>query len=168
MIILGSCANYDEAEQICDLILSKSFCDKDLEMKIIMHQCRILVFKGDNIACVARGIGALTSMAELDLPPILDSPEICPPYEMELWNEILDACREHGFVKTFEALPSLKDNFLLTAHSLLVEIVAPLAWCAPHLLQTIPLVGIVLTLKYGICVQTAFHVLLSLSFLIAS
>ena len=168
MITLGSCANYDEAEETCELILSKSFCDRDLEMKITIHQCRILVFKGDNIACVSRGIGALTSMAELDIPPILDNPEISPPYEMELWKEILDACREHGFVKTFEALPSLKNDFLLAVHSLLVELAAPVAWCVPHLLQTIPLVGVVLTLKYGICVQTAFHVPLFTSFLIAS
>jgi hypothetical protein len=168
MLILGSCANYNEAEQICEIILSASFCDKDLEMKITMHQCRILVFKGENMQCVARGIGALTSMGELDLPPILDNPEMIPSYEMNLWNEILYNCRQLGFAKTFATLPPLNDNFILAVQSLLVEITAPLAWCAPQLLQTVPLVGIVLTLKYGICVQTAFHVPISAAFLTAS
>jgi len=143
------------------MILTRSFCDRTLAMQIVIHHCRILLLKGENAQCVSRGMEALTSMGHLSLPPILENPELVASYEMDLWNQILDACREHGFAKYFATLPVLKDDYLLAINSVLVEITAPAAYAAPHLVHTMPLVGISLAFQYGNCLQTAFHVLTS-------
>jgi hypothetical protein len=155
---INSSANYDEAEETCEIVLTKDFCDRNLEMQIVMHQCRILIYKSENVECLARGLKALTELGGIILPSSFDDPEAIALYEVDLWKEVLDACQERGFVKSFTSLPVLQDDFLLAVQSLLVELTAPLAWAAPQLLYTIPMVGISLALKHGNCVQAAFHV----------
>jgi hypothetical protein len=114
---------------------------------------------GKNMECVKRGLEAL-SLIGLQLPPVLDNPEIGASYQSSLFQEFMEATGEHGIVETFSRLPILQDKFLLAIHAVLVEITAPLAWAAPHLLHTIPFVGVSLTFKHGKCVESAFHVYL--------
>jgi hypothetical protein len=116
---------------------------------------------GKNMECVTRGLEAL-SLIGLELPPILDNPEMVPSYESLLFQEFMEATGEHGIVETFSKLPILRDKMVLAIHAVLVEMTAPLAWAAPHLLHTIPFVGVSMTIKHGKCVESAFHVYLLL------
>jgi hypothetical protein len=90
---------------------------------------------------------------------VLDNPHLVPAYETELLEEIGEVTKEHGLAKTFSMLPILQDQILLGIHSILIEMTASLAWAAPHLLHTIPLLGSYLTFKRGKCVHSTFHVL---------
>jgi len=107
--------------------------------------------------CVTRGLEAL-SVFESRLSSLLNNPAEIPDYETELLKDIVTATRTFGFVETFKRLPILDDKFLLAAHSLLIEMIAPLAWAAPQLLNTLPLVGVLLTFKHGKNVQAVVHV----------
>lgn len=122
-----------------------------------MHQCRILTYMGKNKECVVRGLDAL-SFFQARLPSMLNDYSAVTSYESELLVEITRAGKQLGIVESFKRLPVLQDKFLLAAHSLLVEMMAPLAFATPHLIYTLPLVGVLLSFKYGKCVQSAFHV----------
>jgi len=98
------------------------------------------------------------SVFEPRLPSFLTNPREIPEYETELLKWIIDATKTLGFVETFMRLPILEDKLLLAAHSLLIEMTAPLAFTAPQLLHTLPLVGVLLTFKHGKSVQAGFHV----------
>jgi hypothetical protein len=112
---------------------------------------------GENMDCVKRGLEAL-SLIGMELPPLLDNPEIVPSYQSSLFQEFMEATGEYGIIETFSKLPILQDKILLAIHAVLVEITAPLARAAPHLLHAIPFVGASLTFKHGKCVESAFHV----------
>jgi hypothetical protein len=115
---------------------------------------------GDNPGCVARGLEALRLLG-VDIPPgILENPEIVPTYEDGLVKAIEGMTAKRGLTETFSSLPVLKDETVLAAHKVLIEIIASLSFAAPHLLHTIPLIGCNLVLKYGTSSQTAFHVCL--------
>ena len=122
-----------------------------------MHQCRILFYMGKNMECVTRGLEAL-SVFEPRLSSLLSHPGEIREHETELLNSIVKATEPVGFIETFKRLPILEDKFLLAAHSLLIEMIAPLAWAAPQLLHTLPLLGVLLSLKHGKNVQSVFHV----------
>jgi hypothetical protein len=89
---------------------------------------------------------------------MLDNPDLVPAYETELLEGIGEVTKEHGLAKTFSMLPILQDRTLLGVHSVLIEMTASLAWAAPHLLHTIPLLGSSLTFKRGKCAHSAFYV----------
>lgn len=112
---------------------------------------------GKNMEAVTRGLEALTLIG-MDLPPLLDEPDMVPSYEDVLFQEFMEATGEHGIVETFARLPILEDKFVQAAHAIIVEMAAPLAWTAPYLLHTIPFVGVSLMFKHGRCVESAFHV----------
>jgi len=118
---------------------------------------------GKNMECLTRGLEAL-SVFEPRLSSFLNNPAEIPDYETELLKDIVRATRTFGFVETFKRLPILDDKFLLAAHSLLIEMIAPLAWAAPQLLHTLPLVGVLLTFKHGKNVEAAVHVKLLYGF----
>jgi hypothetical protein len=132
-------------------------CTNQLQLQVAMHQCRILFYMGKNLECVTRGLEAL-SVFEPRLSSFLNNPAQIPEYETELLKDIVRATRTFGFVETFKRLPILDDKFLLAAHLLLIEMIAPLAWAAPQLLHTLPLVGVLLTFKHGKNVQAVMHV----------
>jgi hypothetical protein len=90
---------------------------------------------------------------------LLNDPTAVPAYEKELLDGIIMAAETIGISESFKRLPVLKDEFLLAAHSLLLELIAPSAWAAPHLLHTLPLIGVLLTFQHGKCVQSSVHVL---------
>jgi hypothetical protein len=111
---------------------------------------------GKPLECVTRGLEVL-SVLEERLSSLLEGPADVS-YESELWEEIVDATKQLGIVESFKRLPVLQDEFLLAAHSLIIEILAPLAFAAPRLFHTLPLFGVLLTFKYGKCIQSAVHV----------
>ena len=129
-------------------------------MQVAMHQCRILFYMGKARECIARGIEAF-SFLEYRLNDLLNDPAAVPAYERELLDGITMSTETIGIAESFKCLPILKDEFLLAAHSLVLELLAPCAWAAPHLLHTLPLIGVLLTFQYGKCVQSALHVLRS-------
>jgi hypothetical protein len=130
---------------------------EQFEVQVAMHQCRILFYMGKAHECVARGLQAL-SIFEPRLPSLKDNPTNVPAFESEVLSRILEMTKDLGLAESYRKLPVLRDNFLLAAHSLLCEMIAPLAWAAPHLLHTIPLIAVSLTLQHGKCVQASFHV----------
>jgi len=144
----------------CDKFLVSTVCDRQYAIQVAMHQCRILFYMGKARECIARGIEAF-SIVEERLNDLLNDPTAVPAFERELLAGIMTATEMIGIAESFKLLPILKDDFLLAAHSLLLELLAPCAWAAPHLLHTLPLVGVSLTFQYGKCVQSALHVLLS-------
>ena len=152
-----STARYSEALETCREILSNNICTDQLQLQVAMHQCRILFYMGKSMECVTRGLDAL-SVFEPRLSSFLTNPAGIPEYETELLKGIVAATRTLGFVETFKRLPILDDKFLLAAHSLLIEMIAPLAWTAPQLLHTLPLVGVLLTFKHGKSVHAIVHV----------
>jgi len=143
--------------KICNDILQKEFCDEQIKIQVAVHQCRILFYMGNSLECVSKGLDALTSF-EARLPSFLDRPAEAAAYDNELLDGIDDATKELGMYETFMRLPSLQDDRMLAAHSLLTEMVAPCAWCALHLFHTWALLGVLLTFKYGKCVYSAIHV----------
>jgi len=126
-------------------------------MQVAVYQCRIRFYSGDNMECVTRGLAAL-SLLEPGLLSMLETPGNTAAYDSELLESIVEVSGELGIQKTFEKLEILQDKFLLAAHDLLTELIAPLAYAAPHLLHTLPLIGVLLTFKHGKCVQASFHV----------
>jgi|SRR5277367_4777889 len=154
---MWSTTRYSEALETCREILSKKICTDQLQLQVAMHQCRILFYMGKNMECVTRGLEAL-SVFEPRLSSFLNNSKEIPQYETELLKGIVKATRTFGFVETFKRLPILEDAFLLAAHSLLIEMIAPLAWAAPQLLHTLPLFGVFLTFKHGKNVQSVVHV----------
>jgi len=144
----------------CDRFLLSTVCDRQYAIQVAVHQCRILFYMGKTIECIARGIQAF-SFVEERLSDLLNDPTAVPAFESELLDGIMTATQTIGIAESFKRLPILKDDSLLAAHSLLLELLAPCAWAAPHLLHTLPLVGISLTFQFGKCVQSALHVLWS-------
>ena len=126
-------------------------------MQIAMHQCRILTYMGKSPECVARGLEAL-SFFKPQLSALLTDPVATNAYENELLESILGVTKDVGIIESFKRLPVLQDKFLLAAHSLLVEMIAPLAFGAPHLIHALSLIGVLLSLKHGKCIQSAVHV----------
>jgi hypothetical protein len=122
-----------------------------------VHQCRILLYMGKPLECVTQGLDAL-SVLEERLPSLLESPTDVS-YENELLDRIVEATKRLGIAESFQKLPILQDEFLLAVHSLIIEILAPSAFSAPHLLHTLTLLGVLLTFKHGKCIQSAVHVL---------
>lgn len=153
----NSTAQYSEGLAICEETLSKDFCDQQLEMQIAIHQCRILTFMGKTPECVARGLNAL-SFFQPRLSALLTDPVATNAYETELLEDIIRMTKDCGINESFNRLPVLQDKFLLAAHSLLVEMLAPSAFAAPHLIHTLPLIGVILSLKHGKCIHSAVHV----------
>ena len=153
----NSNAQYSEAFATCEEALSQEFCDEQLEMQIATHQCRILTYMGKSPECIARGLEAL-SFFKPRLSALLTDPVAAYAYESELLQDIVGRTKEVGIIVSFKRLPVLQDKFLLAAHSLLVEMIAPLAFAAPHLIHTLPLIGVLLSLKHGKCIQSAVHV----------
>jgi hypothetical protein len=138
-------------------VLLKEFCNEQFEVQVAMHQCRILFYMGRGMECVTRGLEAL-SLFEPRLPGFVSNPIGVASYESELLKSIIEITKDSGIAESFGKLPALIDKFLLAAHSLIIEMIAPLAWGAPHLLNTLPLLGVLLTFKHGKCIQSAFHV----------
>jgi len=160
-LLTSSTGDYPKALETCDDILKKEFCNRELEMQVAVYQCRIRFYSGDNLECVKLGLGAL-SLLEPGLLSMLDTPGNTAAYDSELLESIVQVSGDLGIQETFENLEVLQDKFLLAAHDLLTELIAPLAYAAPHLLHTLPLIGVLLTFKHGKCVQASFHVCLFL------
>ena len=155
--VTNSTAQYSEGLMTCEETLSKDFCDQQLKMQIAMHRCRILTSMGKSPECVAHGLNTL-SFFKPRLSALLTDPVGANAYESELLGDIVGVTRDFGIIESFNRLPVLQDKFLLAAHSLLVEMIAPLAFSAPHLIHTLPLIGVLLSLKHGKCIQSAVHV----------
>jgi hypothetical protein len=141
----------------CDDFLVSKVCDRRYEVQVAINQCRILFYMGKANECVTRGIEAL-AFFEDRLMNLLNDPGAVSAYEKELLDGIIMATQTVGIAESFKRLAVLKDDFLLAAHSLLLELIAPCAWAAPHLLHTLPLIGVLLTFQHGKCVQSAVHV----------
>ena len=163
----NSTAQYSEALGTCEEALSKDFCDQQLDMQIAMHQCRILTYMGKSPECVTRGLEAL-SFFKPQLSALLTDPVASNAYENELLEDIVGLTKEFGINESFKRLPVLQDKFLLAAHSLVIEMLAPLAFAAPHFIHTMPLIGVLLSLKHGKCIQSAVHVSKFIACLITS
>ena len=106
---------------------------------------------------MARGLEVL-SFFKPRLSALLTNSVAANAYESELLEDIVGATKDFGIIESFKRLPVLQDKFLLAAHSLLVEMIAPLAFAAPHLIHTLPLIGVLLSLKHGKCIQSTVHV----------
>jgi hypothetical protein len=142
---------------VCEETLTRGFCNVQLELQVVMHQSHILISMGKKREGIARGLEAL-SLFDEGLSSLLDNPENALVYEERLLQEFLKLTHDNGIDHTFNELPILRDKSLLAAHSLLIEMISPTAFVAPHLLHTLPLVGVLMTFKHGKCVQSAFHV----------
>jgi hypothetical protein len=152
-----SSAKYSEALDLCKTFYSKSFCNKEFEMRFVSHECRILVFMGKNLESIARGLEGL-SLLGITLIAFLKDPGLISTYETQLLSKINDATSETSVLETFKKLPLLKDDFILAAHSIIIELTAPLAYSAPHLFHTMSLFGLLLILEHGKSMHSAFHV----------
>lgn len=106
--------------------------------------------------CVTRGLEAL-SVFEERLSSLLENPADVS-YETELLEGIVEATKPLGIVESFKRLPVVQDEYLLAAHSLIIEILVSSAFAAPYILHTLPLLGVLLTFKHGKCIQSAVHV----------
>ena len=126
-------------------------------MQFLSHECRVLVFMGRNEDSIARGFEALTLIG-LELSIFVENPSLVSSYESEMLESIDAKTSEGGILETFQRLPTLTDKFITASHSIIVEMIAPLALSTPHMLHTLPLVGSVLTLEYGKSVHSAFYV----------
>lgn len=152
-----STAKYTAALELCRTFYSKKFCNKDFEMQFIAHECRILIYMGQNLESIARGLEAL-SLLGLQLPSFLKDPSLVGIYETELMNKIKAKTEGIGILEFFKRLPILTDDFIVAAHSIIIELTAPLAYSAPHLFHSMSLLGLSLTLEHGKSMHAAFHV----------
>jgi len=154
----NSNARYSEALEMCKNFYTKTISNKETDLQFVLHECRILTYMGKNLENVTRGLQAL-SWVGIQIPPVLDNPSLVPSYEAELLQEVHKTTKDIGLLETFNNLPPLDNKMLFAAHSILIEIIAPMAWCAPYLLHTLPLVGVIMTFKHGKSVHSGFYVL---------